>query len=205
MRVVLEEISKKYNRDWIFRNVSLSFDKGEPVAITGPNGSGKSTLLQVIAGNVLPNHGKVYYQNHNENIEPDAFYRHIDIVAPYLELPEEFTLLEFLNFHFKFKVLSVGVNKIDLPKLLQLEGAEQKEIRHFSTGMKQRLKLGIALFSQNPVLLLDEPATNLDKKGLNWYLETIAKARSDKLVLICSNRPEEYDFCERKVDVLSFK
>lgn len=205
MIIILDQISKKYNKDWIFKKVCLEFKKGRSYAITGPNGSGKSTLLQIIAGNILPTKGCVSYRENQTNHEPDKFFEHISLAAPYLELPEEFALKEFLKFHFSFKKLSPQVKPHELPDLFNLKEAEDKYIKNFSTGMKQRLKLGIALVADTPAILLDEPATNLDRAGLEWYRNEIKARKAQKILVISSNREEEYDFCDEAIDVLKYK
>ena len=127
------------------------------------------------------------------------------MVAPALSLPEDFTLSEFLSFHFKFKKLKQGLIVDELPALFRLEKAKNKYIKNFSTGMKQRLKLGIAFYSDSALILLDEPATNLDTLGIDWYLEEIDKILKEKLIFVCSNRKEEYQFCRNLIDILEFK
>ena len=205
MRIDLDRVGKKYHRDWIFRNLSLTLAGGERWAVTGPNGSGKSTLIQIIAGNLLSTAGNITYRNDNREIDPDDVFRELSLVAPYLELPEELTLMEFLRFHFAFKRLKAGYSIGDLPTLFQLQDNEAKAIRHFSTGMKQRLKLGVALVAEVPLLLLDEPATNLDDRGFHWYLDMISHLSPTQILLISSNRKEEYGFCTHHLDLLNFK
>ena len=127
------------------------------------------------------------------------------MVAPALSLPEDFTLKEFVKFHFKFKRLKPGQDINELPDIFKLEKAKNKYIKNFSTGMKQRLKLGVALYADTPILLLDEPATNLDTMGFDWYLSEIEKVLDDKMIFVCSNRKDEYSFCKKYIDILDYK
>lgn len=173
--------------------------------MTGSNGSGKSTFIQLIAANLLPTQGLIAYSHNEKDIEPEDIYTYISFAAPYLELPEEFTMNEFLRFHFRFKPMLPGFRIERLNEFLQLEGAGDKSIRNFSTGMKQRLKLGMAVLSDVPILLLDEPATNLDASGLHWYREIVTEYTKDRLLVICSNRDDEHDFCEERIDIEQFK
>ena len=205
MRVILEEVGKKYNRDWIFKGINVELSQGQRIAVIGPNGSGKSTLIQIIAGNLLCTKGRIAYNIDGIPIDPAEVYSRLFIVAPYLELPDDLELIEFLKFHFQFKKIRSGCSVADLPELLQLEGNERKRIRHFSTGMKQRLKLGSAFFSDVPLLLLDEPATNLDSKGMDWYLRMVESLPGEQILVVCSNRSEEYVFCNSHLDILNFK
>ena len=159
MQIELNNTGKRYNTDWIFRKVSYRFLPGGRYAITGSNGSGKSTLLQVLAGAVLHNEGQIQYTFQGKAIDVASAFKHISIAAPYLELIEEMNPVEFLNFHASFKKLTQPVN--DILRYVQLGHAADKQVRYFSSGMKQRLKLAQAVFSEAPVLLLDEPLTNL--------------------------------------------
>lgn len=205
MKIQLDHVGKKFHKEWIFRNLILNLSTTDITAITGPNGSGKSTLLQVIAGSLLQSEGKVIYSHSDRSIEADTIYKYISMVAPALSLPDDFTLGEFLTFHFKFKKLRNGFDLEELPAILKLENAAQKYIKNFSTGMKQRVKLGIAFYADTPLLLLDEPATNLDSAGFDWYLSEIHKVFNEKMIMICSNRKDEYSFCNNFIDILAYK
>ncbi len=205
MDIQLENVAKKFNKEWIFKNINLSISHQDITAITGPNGSGKSTLLQVIAGSLLQTEGTISYYHSKKEIKGDQIYKYLSLVAPAMSLPEDFTLKEFLNFHFKFKKLKVGFTLDELPTIFNLDSARDKYIKNFSTGMKQRVKLGIAFYADAPMLLLDEPATNLDKAGFNWYLEEIHKVIQEKMIFVCSNRQDEYSFCSNFIDILAYK
>jgi len=205
MRIEVENLGKKYAKEWIFRKLDMEFDSQFSYAITGPNGSGKSTLLQILTGVFLPTEGIISYFKADETILEEDFYKHLDIVTPYLELIEEFTLDEFLKFHFKFKQLSEGVSIDDFIQHVYLEKDRDKQLQNFSSGMKQRLKLGLAFVSQSPICFLDEPTSNLDAQGIAWYLTNIKKALDKKLVIISSNQKYEYDFCDKVVSIPDFK
>ncbi len=203
MDIILEKAGKRFNRDWIFRNFSFEFKAGGKYAITGPNGSGKSTLLQVLAGSMNTTEGSIAWLENNRNINPENVYRHIAIVAPYLELIEEMTAKEFLEFHAVFKKLILPAE--DILSIIGLEKATGKQIRNFSSGMRQRVKLAQAIFSGISCLFLDEPCTNLDTAGYELYHQLIAKYCQDKLVVVSSNDVNEYDFCDSRINVMDHK
>tara|TARA_R110001592_G_C12939464_1_gene730274 strand:- start:107 stop:724 length:618 start_codon:yes stop_codon:yes gene_type:complete len=205
MRIEVENLGKKYAKEWIFRKLDMEFDSKFSYAITGPNGSGKSTLLQILTGVFLPTEGTISFFQGDKAILEEDFYKHLDIVTPYLELIEEFTLDEFLKFHFKFKQLSEGVSIDDFIQHVYLEKDRDKQLQNFSSGMKQRLKLGLAFYSQSPICFLDEPTSNLDEQGTAWYLTHVKKALDKKLVIISSNQKYEYDFCDKVVSIPDFK
>lgn len=203
MNITLTNAGKRFNRDWIFRRFSYDFKAPKKYAITGSNGSGKSTLLQVISGSLTSSEGSIAVTSRQEQISNEQLYQHISIAAPYLELIEEMTALELLNFHQSFKPLSVS-NKEAL-NMVQLEKSANKQIRYFSSGMKQRLKLAQAFFCKSQVLLLDEPTTNLDAEGTALYRRLINTHSAQKLVIISSNDPHEYDFCDEVIAIGDYK
>ena len=202
MEIIAENIGKKFNKEWIFRNFALHLNSQESLAVTGPNGSGKSTLLQIIAGSAPSTEGKISYIRGKRNLPSDLFYQFISYAAPYLELVEEMTVRELADFHKQFKPFTGNISTNEFIANVMLEKAAEKEVRFLSSGMKQRMKLGLALYSETPILLLDEPTTNLDSKGIDWYLEEINKQLQKRIVIIASNQSYEYDFCEREVAVV---
>ena len=203
--VRLLDVGKRFNREWIFRHCSYEFTSGKSYAITGPNGSGKSTLLQVIAGATLHNEGSITFNNRQQITDTEKHYTCISIAAPYLELIEEMTAKEMLEFHSKFKPLMQSLSVEDMLQTVGLEKAINKQIRYYSSGMKQRLKLAQAFFSNSPVLLLDEPTTNLDADGIALYHTLIGNYTKDKLVIVSSNVKQEYDFCEEVIGIGKYK
>lgn len=205
MKIILEQIGRRFNRQWIFRNVNHVFEIGRSYAILGANGSGKSTLLQVISGSLTSSEGKVSYFRDNNPLDIESVFRDLSIAAPYLELIEEFSLSEHIDFHFQFKNYRAGYDKRSVLSLLGLQHSEHKAIRNFSSGMKQRLKLALAFCSDTPILLLDEPTSNLDQQGVAWYLSLIEQFSSDRLVIVCSNQEQEYGFCEERINVEDYK
>lgn len=198
MKISLTDAGKRFNRDWIFRHFNLEFRTGASYAITGPNGSGKSTLLQIISGNMMLSEGKINWSLGGQNtIRHDQVYNHISIAAPYLEVVEEMTMREFLRFHHHFKPL---VREIDfISSSVGLHHSLGKQIRYFSSGMKQRLRLAQAMFSDVDVILLDEPCTNLDSEGIAIYHDLIQSSKKDKLVIVGSNDEAEIAFTDERI------
>jgi ABC-type multidrug transport system ATPase subunit len=200
-QVQLHGVGKKFNKDWVFKNFNMEFISGNSYAILGPNGSGKSTLLQVIAGNVLPTSGDISFVFNGKMVEAETSYQQVSLCAPYLQLIEEMTLTEMITFHRQFKQLP----DIDIAETLQLKHANHKEIRQFSSGMKQRVKLGLSILTQSHLLILDEPLTNLDDKGKEWYYHMIQQYTDNKVVLVGSNRQDEYAFCNHQIKIEDYK
>jgi len=206
MHITLNNVGKRFNREWIFRHCSYQFEPGRSYAITGSNGSGKSTLLQVVSGSLTHNEGTVTIKNSRQQpITPELLYTNISIAAPYLELIEEMTAKEMLDFHARFKPLINTVSIEEILKTVGLQTAVNKQIRYYSSGMKQRLKLAQAFFSNTPILLLDEPTTNLDADGTALYHHLISNYTKGKLVIISSNDKQEYEFCEEVIRIGDYK
>ena len=203
MQITLTNTGKRFNREWIFRGVNYQFSAPKKYAITGSNGSGKSTLLQVISGALTFNEGTVVFSNDQKSTPNEQQFQHISIAAPYLELIEEMTANEMLDFHTQFKPLTVS--KSEALEITNLTKAADRQIRYFSSGMKQRLKLAQAFFSNTPILLLDEPTTNLDADGIDLYHTLISNYTKDKLVIVSSNVKQEYDFCEEVIEIQKFR
>lgn len=204
-QIALQQVGKRFRFDWIFKNLSHQFTLGNNCAILGANGSGKSTLMKVLAGHSTPTKGKIIFTKNNAVIAPDEVYKNVSYAAPYIDLIEEFSLKESLQFHQRFQPLQAGLTTTDLIDILQFSKSKNKEVRFFSSGMKQRLKLVLACCSDTPLLLLDEPTTNLDEQGMNWYLELIEKFAQHRLVIVASNVPIDYQFCAQKIDIQEYK
>lgn len=205
MTITLESAGKRYNRDWVFRKLSYRFESGNSYALLGPNGSGKSTLLQVIACSQSPTEGSISFSESNAAIQTEDVFQHISLCAPYMQLIEEFTLTEQLQFHFSFKKPVRQLSVKQIITLLGMEKHAEKQVRYFSSGMKQRVKLCLALLSDVPVILLDEPATNLDASGVEWYRNMLQTYLSQRLLIVSSNRTEEYDMCAFRLELEKFK
>src|SRR5476651_1665625 len=205
MKITLENIGRRFNRDWIFRGIDHTFTQGETYAILGPNGSGKSTLLQVLNGSLAPSAGKLSYFYGDDEVEAEYVFQHLSLAAPYLELIEEFTLSEVIDFHFKFKPYKPGIDKAAVIELLNMSGSKNKPVKYFSSGMKQRLKLALAFCADTPMLMLDKPTSNLDTQGVDWYLNLVQQFAVDRLTIICSNQQHEYSFCGHQLNISDFK
>jgi ABC-type multidrug transport system ATPase subunit len=225
MTISLSDAGKRFNREWIFRHFIYEFEAGQSYAITGPNGSGKSTLLQVLSGSMMVSEGRIRYlergrlqavKTASETPHPlttyqpsaiaaDEIYRYVSICAPYLEVVEEMTLWEFLDFHHGFKPFLEGITTGRIISLLGLEKAAQKQIRYYSSGMKQRVKLAQCILSDTPVVLLDEPCTNLDTEGIGLYQQLINDFCKKRLVVVSSNDKVEYAFCKQVINISDYK
>jgi ABC-type multidrug transport system ATPase subunit len=203
MHIQLHDVSKRYNQNWIFKNVDLKIQAGEKLAILGINGSGKSTLLQVLSGHVLPTVGDVTYTKNNVAIPNQSWYKYIGYTGPVIELVQEFSIKEFLNYHFKFKKPLQKVE--ELLDYVGLTQASNTLLTNCSSGMLQRIKLLQAMAIEKEILFLDEPTSNLDEAGIALYHQMLQDFAKDCTVIISSNDAQEYAMCERVVNINEYK
>lgn len=201
-QILLDAAGKKFQGQWLFRQLNLEIHAGDSLAITGFNGSGKSTLLQIIAGYQSLSEGSIQYSAKGTSVDAEDWYKHIACATPLLELPEELSFCEVIQFFQSFKALRAGISAEKVADLAQLNTALHKPVKHFSSGMKQRAKISLALLSEAEVLLLDEPLANLDKPGVQWFQQLLKAERNDRTLIICSNhQSEETQLCERHFDL----
>ena len=205
MEIHLENLGRRFNREWIFKDINYQFVNNKAYAILGINGSGKSTLLQVISGALTPSTGKLTYTQNLQAIDPEKYFKFISLAAPYLELIEDFSLSEVLDFHFKFKSRLNSLDNTAIISLLGMQKNQHKLIKHFSSGMKQRVKLALAFCSDTPILLLDEPTSNLDNQGTEWYLKMVKQFTTNRITIIGSNQENEYAFCNAHINLANYK
>lgn len=202
MQISIDNAGKKFGNQWIFRNLSYDFEDKSKTSVLGKNGSGKSTLLKVISGYLSLSAGNISYSLNNEKLPEKNIYKHISVVSPHLQLIEEYTLQELIDFHFSLKPVLDGLKKEKIPELLLLNDNKNKQIKKFSSGMKQRVKLGLAFFSKTDLLLFDEPCNNLDKDAIKWYQQTLINTSKDKTVVIFSNHNDyETVLCTKSINL----
>lgn len=205
LEIRLSNAGKRFQYEWIFRNLSLHAKEFSKTAITGSNGSGKSTFLKCLAGAIPLTDGSVKYLSDKQPLPESEIYKSLAISAPYMELPEEFTLQELLQFHFRFKSGISGMDIQEMVKTMYLTDSINKQVSYFSSGMKQRLKLGLCFFSDVPVLVLDEPTSNLDAHGVSWYHGLVEEFGKDRTIFVGSNDPKEYSFCTDELNIEDYK
>ena len=205
MKVQLNQVGKRFKYEWIFRGIDREFQSGQSYAIQGPNGSGKSTFLKILSGHLSPSKGKISFYQDERTIDINQVYQSISYAAPYIDLIEDFTLKEAIDFHRRFKPLLEGLSTKDLIRILNFEKSTHKAVKYFSSGMKQRLKLVLALCSRADLILLDEPGTNLDQQGIEWYRSMVERFYRDRLLIIASNVKADFDFCDQHLNILDYK
>ncbi|MBL7704335.1 MAG: ABC transporter ATP-binding protein [Taibaiella sp.] len=205
MKIELQQVSKRYIRDWVFKNVSATFEGAGVYALLGSNGSGKSTLLRLIAGMQQISSGRINYEIGGKPTGADTLFQSVGFCAPAMDVIEEMTLSEFLHFHFNFKKILPGWTVDKIIAALEMEKVRDKFIHDFSSGMKQRAKLAQAFFSDTPFLLLDEPCSNLDLKGVAMYQGWLQELGKGRLVVVASNDEREYPGALQTISLIDYK
>ncbi|MBI5020259.1 MAG: ABC transporter ATP-binding protein [Ignavibacteriales bacterium] len=197
-----ENIAKTFNNRKIFSEISFSLKERDSIAITGRNGSGKSTLLKILAGVLTPTRGTTDLKINNTTIKPEDYYNQLGLVSPYLQLYDEFTGWENLDF-FR-RVRNINVEDKYLDELLYKYNIWERRndyVRTYSSGMKQRLKYAFAMIHKPPILLLDEPTSNLDAEGIATVYNTMEEQKKVGILIVATNDAEDIKHCGQVIDL----
>jgi ABC-2 type transport system ATP-binding protein len=201
MEIVLENISKRFIKSYVIKGFSHHFTSGKVYGIQGSNGSGKSTLLKIISGAMVPSSGEVLFQVNGQSIHNDKVYNYLSYYASGDELIEEYTPREVFSYTSKFNIQDTDYQ--EFIEFVDLKKESDQFIDTFSSGMKQRLSLGLVLNSNKPILLFDEPVTYLDEERKEWFykaLEDLKKAK-DKMIIIASNERADFSLCDEIIKI----
>ena len=204
MNISLNNISKRYGYQWILRDLDLEISSGSLLGVNGRNGSGKSTLIKILSGFLSPSDGKIIHSIDDKIVKIADVYKSVSWVAPYLSLTDNYTIEEMYNIQAKFKRMKTESFK-EFLDLIDLASHQNKYIKDFSSGMQQRLQLSLAILSDTPLLLLDEPTSYLDAYSIAWYHELLQKHLANRTVIIASNDEGDLAECNSSIDVLDFK
>lgn len=197
--ITLDKVGKRFGRHWIIQDFTETFASGEMIGIKGRNGSGKSTLLRLLCGQLTPSRGRLGFSVGGKEVTQAERYRYVSWTGPYFEIIEELTILEFLRFHFQLKPLLPGLSIPDIPVRLELDHVRNRKLSDCSSGMRQRVLLGSALYAATALLLLDEPTVTLDEQAAKWYHTEIARFGKGRLVFVASNDPDDLQSCSRVI------
>ncbi len=201
MKISVEKLSKRYLYDWIIRDMDFVFESNSITGVNGINGSGKSTLIKLLSGYLSPSEGKISYTYNDINIGRSDLFQHISIAAPYTDLIQEYDAEEMFLFHTKFKKLREPIGVEDFLEKVKLKGNRGKQIQFYSSGMKQRLQLAIALFTDSRLLLLDEPTSYLDNTNKEWFYNLLGEGLKDRTVIIASNDLDDFRYCTNVISL----
>lgn len=196
-RLQLESVGKQFYRRWLFQGLSLELGAGERLALVGNNGSGKSTLLRIIAGQMAPTAGRVTFLHQGQRVPANLMYQHLSWSAPYIELFPELTLREQLRL--QQRLTPFVLSEAAMLEALELQEEADKPLRYYSSGMLQRAKVGLALFAQADLLLLDEPTSNMDQHNAALILNLLDQYQGERAVVLASNLAREFGEFQRQI------
>lgn len=195
MQVTIQNLSKRYLYDWIIRDMSHTFESGSITGVNGINGSGKSTFIKMLCGFLSSSEGKVSYSVSGKKIDRSDVYQHMSLAAPYTDIINEYDVEEMFTFHTKFKKFRQDINTEQFLEIVKLKGNKGKQIQFYSSGMKQRLQLALALLTDSKLLLLDEPTSYLDAENKAWFYDLLTRNKSNRTIIIASNDKEDFELC----------
>lgn len=147
--------------------------------------------------------GSINYLSDNILINEQNWYEFYSFSSPEMELWNELLVDEIITLHFKLKKAKSGQSQI--LDLSCLNTFRYKTYAELSSGLKNKLKLSLAIFTDTPILFLDEPCTNFDAQNIKWYQEMITKYCSHQMLIIASNQEHEYGFCKHHIRLSDFK
>lgn len=201
MKVTIQNLSKRYLYDWIIRDKNHVFESGSITGVNGINGSGKSTFIKMICGFLSPSEGKIEYIQEGKKVDRSDIYQYMTLAAPYTDVINEYDAEEMFLFHTKFKKLRQDLTASEFLDIVKLKGNKGKQIQFYSSGMKQRLQLAIALYTDSKLLLLDEPTSYLDSENKAWFYDLLRKQKDGRTIIIASNDMEDFELCDEVINL----
>lgn len=202
MEIVLKQVSKRYGQFYILRNIDFHFKSNKVYGVSGANGSGKSTLLKILSGYLSFTKGELQFLKDGEEVSRNDVYSEVTMVAPYIDLVEDFDLREMFDFHKSFKEIPEVNSLKEFRSILDYPLIKPgKLIRHYSSGMKKRLALALNILSDSSILLLDEPTSFLDNDGMVWFNSILSKNVDKKTVIIASNDEADFKLCSEIITI----
>ncbi len=202
MELTAKRIVKRFGHFLVLKNISLKISSGSAIAITGPNGSGKTTLVKILCNLMAPTRGEVIYQKDGKKIERENIFQYIGLVGPYLQLYQELSAQENIDFFARMRNLKNYSARVkQLMELFNLSGREHDAVKTYSSGMQQRLKYVCALLHEPEVLFVDEPRSNLDQAGIEAVYSILREQKKDKILVISTNDQEDLTLADQIIRV----
>jgi ABC-type multidrug transport system ATPase subunit len=147
-----------------------------------------------------PIEGTVQFFDGTANLENDVVWASIGFVSPYQELPEDLTLNELIEFQKQLDNQPKGEEFYEeLIQLFRMGKEREKQVRFFSTGMKQKARFILNLSQSRPIWILDEPTSNLDPASVDQFWNFILANKAGRIILVASNDPAEFHFADETI------
>jgi ABC-2 type transport system ATP-binding protein len=189
--IVIENLSKYYNKFRALDGLSLAVPENENVGLLGPNGAGKSTTLKIMCGLLNASSGTVHIHGVDVGRKPEQALSRIGAIVETPEFYPFFTPEETLSYLGRLRGMrGDGLRQRikEVIRLVRLDEWLKVKIGKFSRGMKQRLALAQAMLHDPPVLILDEPALGLDPRGVVEFREIIGEVGKERTVFFASHQ-----------------
>lgn len=199
------KLGKEYHYQAVFHQLSHRFDGEQAIAVLGDNGSGKSTLLQVLSGMTEATQGNVKWFLEGKKLPDFRWYEFLSFCSPHFNFDSRFTVEEILKQYQNVKRFQKDLTCDDLIEMMNFQSHRFKLMNELSSGMNQRVRLVLTICADVPVLFLDEPCSNLDQKGVEWYHELISNYAAGKLIFVASNDSRETRFCTDQLSLMDYK
>ena len=149
MRIALQNISKRYDLTYILKEIHAEFVGPGIYGIKGRNGSGKSTLLKCLAGLIEHSEGKVSFYLSNQYLKESEWKQELIFAAPYIMVTQDFSLREIFDFYLRFRSFSTQIDYKEFLHVLEWGDPKEKLIKHFSSGMQQKLSLALSILTKS--------------------------------------------------------
>lgn len=197
-------LTKSFNRKAVLKGVSFKANGGDVVAITGPNGSGKSTLLRILSGLLQPDQGQRAVTVAGVAVADNLIIAHCGFTAPYINLYEELTPRELLEFVMQCRGRSRAANK-SISTMLEITGlsefAEQR-METLSTGLRQRCSIAACFIHDPEIIILDEPYLALDQAGRAMLLQRILNMKErGSIIFLATNDERDVRECDTVINL----
>jgi ABC-type multidrug transport system ATPase subunit len=192
-----ENVSKRYGYQKVLGKLNLKVENNQVLGLKGPNGSGKSTLLKIISGYLSPSLGMVKYVIKGAEVSRENIYKHISYAAPYIEGLPLLTIKELFEYYIKLKPLLINLDIDGFYDFINLPNQKNKLLRDFSSGMQQKVQIGLSIITDSKILLLDEPSSYLDNNAKKWMVNTLESYKTDRIVIVASNDFDDFVACDQ--------
>ena len=203
VELIIHGLRKRFHRHDVINMLNHSARSGEVIGVIGSNGSGKSTLMKMLAGLLEPDSGSVRLVVDGVEIDNARIPQLCGLVAPYLQIYDEFTPTELIQLHAELHGVSKSSEQISaICHTVQLAHVAATTVKRFSSGMRQRVAIALAISLGPALLLLDEPGVTLDADGRTMLASCIdAARRSGSIVFVATNDERERALCDRVLNL----
>lgn len=186
MRLIIEDLTKKYGDNLVLNNISFSFESGKIYGLLGRNGSGKTTLFNCLDDLIPFEKGTFYIENDNGNKEP--LEKNIGLVLTNPMLPEFLTGYEFIKTYMEINKIN-ELDKIEeyFKKVSLTKEEQDKLIVEYSMGMKNKLQILMCIISKPKIILLDEPLTSIDVIVAKEIKDIFKSLKKDHIIIFSTH------------------